>query len=88
MTIPDDRTRDEGPMAQFDLNFGSDFVSPSWPPDGGWQDWSDASGDHETHVFDVLDIAGRRYVLECRLCRTTRVVLGYSLRPWATAALA
>lgn len=84
MSIHYSRTLEEGPMEQLDLNLGTDPLPRRVSWSGGIEDGTEP----EPHVLDVIDVAGRRYVLDCRLCRTTRMVLGYSLRSSSPTVLA
>ena len=77
----DNRTLDEGPMDQLDLDFGDNgaFVPPpgACPTDDAADDDRDPA---DPHLIDCLDIAGRRYELDCRVDPLSLVVLGYALR--------
>lgn len=76
-----DRTLDGGLMDQLDLDFGDDgaFLPPS-----GRRPFDDEADDgghpEDPHQIGRLQIAGRRYELDCRIDPVTQFVVGYALR--------
>lgn len=92
MNFLDDRTLDERPMEQLDLDLG-DTGRGFFPP----RTFNRTLGADEDdigkqlyvpHQVDTLDIEGRAYELDCRICPITRMVVGYVLRRSPAAAIA
>jgi hypothetical protein len=78
----DDRILNEALTDQLDLDFGD---NGAWVPPGRDPAAEAAADDdfapRDPHYIGCVRIAGRRYELDCRIDRATRVVLGYALRP-------
>lgn len=92
MNILDDRTRDEDPMEQLDLDLGDSGRGVSQPRtfDRRLGAEEDVIGKqlYVPHQVGMLDIEGRAYELDCRICPITRMVLGYVLRRAPAPAIA
>lgn len=92
MNILDDRTLDEAPMEQLDLDLG-DSGRGFFPPRTfnrmlGAEEDDIGKQLYVPHQVDTLDIEGRAYELDCRICPITRMVVGYVLRRAPAAAIA